>query len=98
MWLTHPSLTLFFFPEENTALQALHVTRGPVLLFFFFLSSFLLALSYHLDSVPVLFVEDPAVILLKNAKGLRECARSVLLRYFTDYDLHNNDFRFRFVS
>lgn len=49
MWLTHPSLTLFF-PAENTALQAPHVTRGPVL--FSLLS--LLALCYHLESAPAL--------------------------------------------
>lgn len=28
MWLTHPSESVS--PPENTALQALHVTRGPL--------------------------------------------------------------------
>ena len=56
MWLTHPSPPLS--PPENTALQAPHVTRGPIQLslsfpsfffFFFYVCLLLAVLTSHLD-------------------------------------------------
>lgn len=60
MWLTHPSQSLS--PPENTALQALHVTRGPLQKFFFSFFFFLFSpappsllpvVAYHLDYTKV---------------------------------------------
>lgn len=64
MWLTHPSLPLFFLPRLRTppCRTARHQRPRPLFFFFFlpsFLSSFLLPLSCRLDSAPALLWRIP---------------------------------------
>lgn len=84
MWLSHPSQTES--PPENTALQALHVTKIPLPLFFpslfpplllLLLLPLLAVAAYHLDCAksPQDCMKDPLVLLCKPQR-LEKCTAS----------------------